>query len=224
MKSHHTSKIPCRPIHLLLGVIAAALLGGCSFLRPHDAPTHFYVLTVPPVATDHFAVGEIKRLRIGLKTVEVPAYLGSRSMVVRTGTNEIHLAEFDRWAEPLDQGIGRVMKENLSSAPNVASVTLNSRGEDSLDWEVAIRILTCEGVRAENRSSSIRFAAMWQVRAVGTNSAATKRGGFTAGKVPWDGITYAQLAGQLSEAIAGASTKLAGDLPMEAMISTKPTP
>ncbi len=220
MKSIQTTK---SPICLLLGFIAIAFLGGCSFLRPHDDPTRFYVLTVPPAATERLADGEIRMLRIGLKPVEVPAYLRTKSMVVRTGTNEVHFSEFDRWAEPLDQGIGRVMKEALSSARNVESVSLNSRGDDSLDCEVLIRILACEGVRVESGTSSIRFAASWEVRAVGTNSAATKCGGFSADRVTWDGKTYAQLAERLSDAIASASIALASDLPMEAKPSLKAT-
>ena len=217
-------KLASRPILLLLGIIAAAFLGGCGLLRPHDDPTRFYVLTVPQVATERFADSEFKRLNIGLKPVEVPAYLRSKSMVVRTGTNEIHFAEFDRWAESLDQGISRVMKESLSSARMVRSVTLNSHGDDTLDCEVAVRILACEGVRVEIGTSPIRFAAMWEVRSVGTNSTAIKHGGFTADAVTWDGKTYTQLAERLSEAIAGASIALAADLPMEANLSPKATP
>ena len=224
MKPIQTSKLSCRPILLLLGFIAAAFLGGCSFLRPHDDPTRFYVLTVPHAATEHFAGGDLKKLRIGLKSVEVSAYLRSKSMVVRTGTNEIHFAEFDRWAEPLDQGISRVMKEHLSAASNVASVTLNSHGDDTLNCEVAIQILACEGVRVESGMSSIRFAATWEVRPVGTNSTTTKRGGFTADGVAWSGKDYGQLAERISEAIADASIALAADLPMQAKSFPKATP
>ena len=221
MKSIQTTK---SPICLLLGFIAVAFLGGCSFLRPHDDPTRFYVLTVPHVATERFADSEFKQLKIGLKPVEVPAYLRTKSMVIRTGTNEIQFAEFDRWAEPLELGISRVMKEKLISAPNVESVTLNSRGDNSLDCEVLIRILACEGVRGNNGASSIRFAASWEVRAVGTNSTATKLGGFIADRVTWDGKTYARLAERLSDAIAQASITLAADLPMEAKLPPKATP
>ena len=221
MKSIQTTKFP---ICLLLGFIAVAFLGGCSFLRPHDDPTRFYLLTVPPAATERSADGEFKMLRIGLKPVEVPAYLRTKSMVVRTGTNEIHFAEFDRWAEPLDQGISRVIKEALSSTRSVESVTLNSRGGDSLDCEVSIWIVSCEGVRVENGTSSIRFAATWEVRTSGTNSMANKRGGFTADVVAWDGKSYAQLAERLSEAIANASIALASDLPTKARPRPEATP
>ena len=139
-------------------MVAGAVLGGCSFLRPHDDPTRFYVLTVPPALTARFPDGEFKKLRIGLKPVELPAYLRSRALVVRMGTNEIHFADYDRWAEPLDQGISRLVKETLSSAPNVETVTLTSHGDDTLDYEVAIRVLACEGVRVEKGAGTIRFA------------------------------------------------------------------
>ncbi len=144
-------------------------------------------------------------------------------MVVRTGTNEIHFADFDRWAEPLDQGISRVIKETLSSARNVDSVALNSHGDDTLDYEVAIRVLACEGVWVEHGNGSIRFAVTWEVRSVGNNSTATKRGVFTADPVAWSGKDYGQLAERLSEAMAGASKAVAAELPMEAKTPAKTT-
>ena len=144
-------------------------------------------------------------------------------MVVRTGTNEIHFADYDRWAEPLDQGISRVMKETLSSARNVESVALNSHGDETLDYEVAIRMLACEGVRLGSGNSSIRFALTWEARSVWTNSLVTKRGVFSEDPAAWDGKDYGQLAERLSEAIAGASRALAADLPMYATTPGKAT-
>ncbi len=145
----------------------------------------------------------------------MPAYLRSKSLVVRTGTNEIHFADFDRWGEPLDQGISRVIKETLSVAPNVESVTLNSHGAETLDVEVAIRILACEGMRVDHGNSSIRFAVTWETRLVGKNSNGTKRGAFTADPAAWNGKDYGQLAEGLSQAIVAMSKALAVDLPME---------
>ena len=205
---------------LLLGVLAAFALDGCALLRPHADPTRFYVLTVPSAPSTPAADGEFKRWRIGLRPVEVPSYLRTKFMVVRTGTNEIHFADFDRWAEPLDQGISRVMKETLGSARNVESVALNSHGDASLDYEVTIQILACHGMRAATGQSSIRFATTWEVRALGTNSPAIKHGGFTAA-ADWDGGNYSQLATQLSAAVVAAGIALAADLPKEASLSRK---
>ena len=207
---------------LVLGAVAAFALNGCALLRPHADPTRFYVLTVPGAPLKPAVDGEFKRWRVGLRLVEVPSYLRTKFMVVRTGSNEIHFADFDRWAEPLEQGISRVLKETLGSAQNVQSVALNSHGDASLDYEVTIQILACHGMRVPTGKSSIRFAATWEVQAVGTNSIEIKRGSFTADAADWDGNNYSQLATQLSAAVAVAGKTLAADLPMESRVSSKP--
>jgi uncharacterized lipoprotein YmbA len=211
-----------RAFVLLLGAFASCALSGCSFLQPHDDLTRFYVLTVPSAPSGRATQDEFKRWKVGLRPVEMPGYLQSKSMVVRSGTNEIHFADFDRWAEPLDQGISRVIKETLSGAPNVETVTLTSHGDDTLDYEVAVRLLACEGVRVAKAAGTIRFAVTWEVRSVGKTSRPTKRGVFTAVPVAWDGKDYGQLAQRLSEAIAGASNVIAADLALEVKAAGKP--
>jgi uncharacterized lipoprotein YmbA len=134
-------------------------------------------------------------------------------MVVRTGTNEIHFADFDRWAEPLGQGISRVLKEAISSAPNVEEVTLNPQGDGAMDYEVAVGILACEGVRLEKGGGSIRFVATWDMRSVGNNPTVI-HGDFSGDPLAWNGKDYGQLAERLSEAIASAGKALAVALSM----------
>ena len=222
LNQHPVIKIQRLAFVLLLGSIASFAFEGCALLRPHADPTRFYVLTVPSAPLKSAVGGDFKRWRVGLRPVEVESYLRTKFIVVRTGTNEIHFADFDRWAEPLDQGISRVLKETLGSAQNVESVALNSHGDASLDYEVTIQILACHGMRVPTGKSSIRFAATWEVQAVGTNSIEIKRGSFTADAADWDGNNYSQLATQLSAAVAVAGKTLAADLPMESRVSSKP--
>lgn len=210
-------RVPHRPHTLLLSALVACVLTGCSLLQPHSDPTRFYVLTVqspspkPAESTPQIAAN---RWKVGLRQVEVPAYLRSKAIVIRTGANEVYFADFDRWAEPLDQGISRVMKEALGSTSNVAEVTLNSHGDETLDCEVAIRVLACEGVRVEHGTNSIRFAVTWQVRSLGKNPALAQHGVFAPDAAPWDGKDYGRLAEGLSEAIARLSTTIAASLPV----------
>jgi uncharacterized lipoprotein YmbA len=212
--SFQTFAISRRVFALLLVVITAGALSSCSFLQPHADPTKCFVLTVPIASSQPATANKSASYKIGLLSIEMPAYLQSKLMVVRTGTNEIHFAEFDRWAEPLDEGISRVVKEALCSADNVESVALNSHGEDTLDYEVMIRVLACEGVRGEGGTGSIRLSMSWEIRPVGTNAMVNLRGNFTASPTAWDGKDYGQLALQLSQAIAAAGKALAADLPM----------
>ena len=196
-------------------LFAGLLTCGCALLSPRVDPTRFYVLAMPRAEVVRDVGMGIRRWNLGLKPVEIPMYLRTKSMVVRRGANELQFAEFDRWAEPLDQGILRMMKEALGDASNVRGVTSNTHGEDSLDYEVRIRILACEGVWGEGDTSAIHFAASWEVRAVGTNSPAIQPGGYRGGKLAWDGEDYGQLAERLSEAMVGASRALAASLPNE---------
>lgn len=209
---------PRRWLFRLFSAFGCWTLTGCALLQPRGDSTRFYVLTAPNVSMDRPGESEFRRWKVGLRPVEVPAYLRSKAMVVRTGHNEIQFADFDRWAEPLEQGISRVMKETLSSVPNVAGVTLNSHGEDTLDYEVTVRILACEGGRATNGPSSIRFAATWEVRSVGSRSPLTKHGRFTPDPLAWDGQSYGQLAERLSEVIAALSKTVVANLPREAKV------
>ena len=219
--SFQTFAISRRVFALLLVVIAAGALSSCAFLQPHADPTKFYLLTTPDASSQPATNNKLASYKLGLRSIEMPAYLQSKLMVVRTGTNEIHFAEFDRWAEPLDAGISRVMKETLSSASNVASVTANSHGEDTLDYEIMVRVLACEGVRAENGNGSIRFTMLWETWSRGTNSTLLKRGAFTASPGSWDGKDYGALALALSEAISAGSKMLAADLPGEPGLTNK---
>ena len=116
--------------------------------------------------------------------------------------------------------IGRVMKEVLSTAQNAESVTLNSHSEESLDIEVTLRILSCEGGRTESGSGTVRFSAAWTLQGLGTNSVTAKRGSFISDALNWNGQDYGQLAERLSQAVAAASRVLAADLPAEAGSAT----
>jgi len=201
---------------LLLSALGAGSFSGCSLLQPRPDPTRFYVLAVqarPSEPAERTPQPGSKRWKVGLKPLEMPAYLRGKAIVIRTGTHELHLSDFDRWAESLDQGITRLMKEALGSASNVAEVTLNSHGAATLDYEVAVRVVACEGVRVEGATSSTRFAVAWQTRPLGKNPTATECGVFAPDPTPWDGKDYGLLAEGLSEAIVRFSQTLAASRP-----------
>jgi uncharacterized lipoprotein YmbA len=216
-----TAAIPRRALTLLSGAITACVLTSCAFLQPRADPTKFYVLAAPNASWQPAAAEEPVRYKIGLRSIVMPAYLRTKLMVVRTGANEIHFAEFDRWAEPLDEGISRVMKAALRADDNMEILGLNSHGDDTLDYEVTIGVAACEGVRGESGTGSILLRMTWEIHTVGTNEAVIKRGTFTAPPAAWDGKDYGQLAWQLNQAIAAAGKALAADLPVKAQVANE---
>ena len=51
---------------------------------------------------------------IGVGPITVPKYLDRPQIVTRSGRNQLALGEFDRWAEPLQDNVLRVLAENLA--------------------------------------------------------------------------------------------------------------
>ena len=197
------------PISCLLSAVACLLLSGCSIPLPQaeSDPTRFYVLSPsggPAVAP---AAGAPS---IHLRPIEIASYLTARPIIVRRGENEIQFREFARWGEPLDLGIGRVLREELlarGAASAVHAPGLRSPGGDN-DQVLSVRVLACEGTAA----GAVNFRAVWQLTSSGANPASVARGDYRAANLTWDAKNEADLAAKLSDAVAGLAAEIAGAL------------
>ena len=99
---------------MMITLCAAILLAsGCAGMK--SPPSRFYMLSgiKEPGAAD--TVGEdLSDIRIGLGSINFPAYLDRQQIVSRISPSEVQLAEFDRWAEPLKVNFVEVFRENLA--------------------------------------------------------------------------------------------------------------
>ena len=55
-----------------------------------------------------------KMLKIGIGPIRFPEYLKRPQIGIFLNKNQLNYAEYDRWAEPLDENFLRVLSENLS--------------------------------------------------------------------------------------------------------------
>src|SRR6185295_7444941 len=99
------------------GLLLAALLlaAGCHILpAPQADAARFYALSekIIPDQDRLVQAPPPRTLRLGLRPVELPAYLQNRAMAVRAGS-EIRYEQNHRWAEPLDEGIARILSDAL---------------------------------------------------------------------------------------------------------------
>lgn len=101
----------------LIPWLLAALLAGCAA----SSPTHYYMLN--PVAAPKAAVPQAN-YSVSVGPVSVPAFVDRQQMVVRTGPNQVFIDEYERWASPLKDGIGRVIVQDLGSLLGTSRVTL----------------------------------------------------------------------------------------------------
>jgi uncharacterized protein len=196
-----------------LMAVTATVLGGCQLLPPGAVDTtRFFVLTASTTPGTATAESKpTKRLQIGLRPVELPAYLrATKSMVVRDGANEIRYQDYSRWAEPLEAGVNRVLSERLLTAPGVLGVDVHPlRGDIARDYTVTVRIVSCEGITGE--TTAARFAAAYEIVPAEGGSGSSHT--YTAPDVPWDGKDFNALAKLLSDAVSSLGDQIAADLP-----------
>ena len=200
---------------LACACLAALLVGGCKILPEAtiDA-TRYYVLD-GPAATEPAAAHPAGAHQIGLRPIELPGYLHNhKDIVVRTGGNELRFEEFARWAEPLETGIGRVLKERLLSTDTIGGVATYPFSVDiRRDYDVVVRVLNCEGLTLGGKRGVARFAAAYDIIASGAGGQVVARRTFTAPDLPWDGADFGSLARLLSDSVAKLSDDIAANLP-----------
>ncbi len=195
-------KRPLLPL-LTLGLF----LAGCGGIipPPQADPTRYFVLTGPspgPAATGG-------QLRVGLRTVELAAYLKSPDMIVRQGTNELMLQDYARWGEPLEAGIGRLLRDGLRTADRVGRVYPQPFPlEAERDCDVAVTVLRCEG----STDRTARFAATIEITRASDGRLLARRT-YVAPDARWDGRNFDQLAGLLSADVEGLGREIVAALP-----------
>ena len=195
--------------------VGALFAGGCNILpQPGPDPTRYFVLTDPAPGEKTFTRAE-GGLVIGLRTLDLPGYLKSRSMIVRDGANEIAYQDYARWAEPLEVGLGRALRLHLQDAPDVARLYAEPFPFDRMrDYDVGVRIVRCEGAVTNGRGVA-RLTAAVEIIDVASNRIVARMW-FKAPERAWDGRDFGALARLLSEAateLGDAINQKLADLP-----------
>lgn len=197
------------------GLGFALLLAGCQIMPEAKVdPTRHYVLN-GPASTDPALARPTGQLQIGIRAIELPGYLRNhRDMAVRNGVNEIKFQEFSCWAEPLESGINRVLKQRLLSMDTIGGVTnYPFSTELKRDYDLVIRVLNCEGATSSGGRSVARFVAAYDIIAAGAGGQVVVRRTFTAPELAWNEKDFGALASLLSEDVARLCEDIAANLP-----------
>ena len=126
---------------LMAGVLA---MTGCMSVAD---PTRYYVLspTAPREPTPSVAASSVA---VGVGPVLIPGYLDRVQIVTRDANDEVAVAMYDRWAEPLESGIAQVLADNLGAhvgSERIAVFPWRGGVARVLDYQVAIVVLRFDG-------------------------------------------------------------------------------
>ncbi len=180
------------------------VLGGCA----STPPTRFYVLNyIPSSKAEQQAAATEHGLAIGVGPVELPQYLHRPQIVTRGSNNELHLSEFDRWGEPLERTVPRILAENLSVLLSTDRVAVFPWEKSTpIDYQVAVKLSRFE----MNLGGESLLVARWSVmRAKGKEVLMTRRSSF---RELADGQDYEATVSALSRTLADLSREIAAEI------------
>lgn len=179
------------------------VLGICGCGR--STPTRFYLLesSLPPLQAENLPT---KSLRVA--QVETPSYLNRNNIVSRVqNETQLILAEFHLWAEPVSNGVRRVVEEVLTAPMLKNGVNvLPSGSEERGDYTLLIDVQRLDG----NFNEKAVFEARWSLLDI--NEKPVSRGIFSDQEmVP--GANYDILVGAESRLVRKFGDYLAARLP-----------
>lgn len=124
-----------------VGILSASCLlfiCGCVSVK-HSPGARFFVLRAVAEQTAS-RTGVSSRL-IGTLPAELPDHLVRSQMVTWTSDSEVRLDEFNRWAEPLNVGVTRVVRENLAILlPEARFIEFPWRTADPVRCRVQVQV------------------------------------------------------------------------------------
>lgn len=183
-------------------MVLGLLLAGCG----ESLPSRYYVLNaMAPLDSSIPAEGRT----LSVMPVSLPEYLNRPDVVRRDTDNRLDLAAFDRWAEPLDINLTRVITEDLAHLlQDDGYIVVPS------DLSEAGLILEVQVLRFERSAEgNAVLVALWQLRdAESAEQLELRRSSFQR-PVPGDGFeaviaTMNRLTHELSFEIANAVNDL----------------
>lgn len=133
------------------------LLAGCA----SSPSARFYTLT--PLRQKDAKPSSLETassVSVRIAPVEIPDYLDRPQIATRGGSNELRLAEFDRWAGSLSENIAAVLAENLSTLLGSDRVSVYPRmGAEKADYSVVMRVLRLDCVPGDR----VLLKAQWTI-------------------------------------------------------------
>jgi uncharacterized protein len=99
-----------RAAFLAATLLAALFLCGCG----KSAPTRFYTLSAQAAERPDGASPDGNCHSLGVGPVDFPAYLDRNQIVTQSGGNQMAVADFNQWVEPLQDNFKRTLIADLA--------------------------------------------------------------------------------------------------------------
>ena len=193
--------------NIFVSVLLVSALSACS-----TSPTPRLYIIEPMAAFAGTTSTQIdKGLSIGVGPVTLPEHLNRKEIVTHDQRFRVKSAEFDRWAEPLDDNINRALCENLSVLiPSNHVIAYPRRTAQYVNYTVWVRVITF----GTSPGGKVVLSAAWvlhdtadiPVKATKTRYSVPRRGDDVVALVEAMSQVLEQLSRDIADAINEAST------------------
>jgi len=189
---------------LSIAVFALAL-NGCISIADSPVPRQYMPHSLAAQETNKFDYPS--KGIIGIGPVRIPEYLNRPQMVIREKNNLYTFSQFDRWAEPLDTVILRLLDDGVSTM-------LVNADTVKFSWSILVPVkyqVTVDVIQMESElDGDLRLSARWNIFDLESKSLIfTKRSEIVTPITPHD---YFGMSNALSSTVQALSAEVAGEL------------
>jgi uncharacterized lipoprotein YmbA len=128
-------------------------LSGCA----NTQPSQFYLLQAlssPPALSETKPFSQA----LGLGPITFPQYLNRPQIVTKASAHEVELAEFHKWAEPLQENVANVLEENLSVLLSTDQIVKHPWKRASLlDYQLSLDVIQFDGTKNREAVLKVRW-------------------------------------------------------------------
>jgi uncharacterized protein len=146
--------------------LANVALTACVHVGQQEAhPWRLFTLSPLPETGEPAAISspDTVRASIGVGPIHLPGYLEQDEILTRISESGFTLSDTDRWAEPLEDNIARVLARNLSTLLHTDQLTLHPWPAPQLPtYQLEIEMLAFEA----DTAGTAHLAAHWFLRDV----------------------------------------------------------
>jgi uncharacterized lipoprotein YmbA len=191
---------------------AGLFLAGCSILAPQPDMSHFFTLAPLAEATvqpDASGADTSSTMLLGLGPIKLPPYLDRHEIAVRLSPTQITYSSVDRWAEPLNVSVSRVLLQNLSHLLGTERIAMYPWSNAAqVDYQIEVELLNFE----VTQQGEARLLARYGIYAGGTRRVLLVREASISRPTATDAATsvaaLSTTLGELSQEIAAAVRQL----------------
>ena len=180
-----------------IGVAAVLLINSCINTPLPD----YYVLTAERGKAS--ASVALEGLAIGLGPITIPETINRPNIVTPLDSNQLEVAEYHRWSEPLIDNISRVVITNMADRLGVNKIYAYPWLGNDIDYQVKIDVLQMIGTP----TGSVYLQVRWQIL-TGEKPRQLLQTRISEFRQPVNGEGYSAMVSAYSRAVSSLSDEI----------------